>query len=150
MGVLTCEHAHGTGCTTCLNRFQSTFGSPGELECLDEPAAIVDRDMNVLSANGQFTRLAESLEGTFAGLRLGEVLRCTHSREGHHCGEGPLCDRCSLRRLAEITRISGEQITAIEVTVTQENGSETSWSCSTTRKGDDIVLSLRVTGQCAR
>ncbi len=59
------------------------------------PLAVVGQDRRILYANAALRALSAPLNnGHIEGLKLGDVLRCIHSREPECCGDTPSCMYC--------------------------------------------------------
>jgi len=111
------------------------------LESLETPAALVDSDLKILSSNRQLGRIVETLSRDLSGTRIGEAMGCAHALD-HPCGEADACDQCSLKRLVEVTRISGEKMRELPVIFLHKNGFSEIWVCTTERAGNAVILSI--------
>ena len=113
------------------------------LESLDAPAALVDRDLIVLSANSKLSNIAVALQGDLLGLKIGEVLECSYASWDHRCGEAAQCDSCGVKRIIDIARISGEKLRDLPTGFRNRHGDRENCFCSAENMGDSTILMIR-------
>lgn len=102
---------------------QSDFAR-GILEALDVPAAVINESRQIIYANEALLKLAgaKSLEDGL-GLRLGELLGCTHAVEDlSGCGTHPSCRTCGTVNGA-LTALDGEACaTMVDIALAEDDG----------------------------
>jgi PAS domain S-box-containing protein len=70
---------------------------------------LINRDCITVRANEAAVQLVGKTLQDFVALPPGEVLRCVHAlRRGDGCGNTPLCNDCSIRRLLQVI-LSGDK-----------------------------------------
>jgi hypothetical protein len=125
-------------CEACQNLL--SFARDGEdsdfLESQTGPAALVDRNLTILSSNIQLQKMV----GRFQGLRIGEALDCAYANSQSRCGEAEPCLSCGIRRLVEIARISGETIHEIPTSIRCGSGKDRTFRFTTERTGEAVLL----------
>ena len=115
---------------------------------LNRPAALVARDLTVLFSNSRLRKMLKKFNHDVVGLRIGEVLDCKYAASPSRCGETEGCLQCELRRLIELTRITGERLSEIPISFQHKSGASKIFKI-TTQKADDAVL-LMIRTQSSR
>ncbi len=92
------------------------------LDCLNSPAALVGRDLVVSSCNRLFRSVFPELRGTTFPARICDILDCAHAAEPGGFAADDACGYCMLRRMVELTRISGEQLQGVAHDVPLDSG----------------------------
>ena len=130
-------------CDVCLKELISS--GAGELARLLEshhlPAALIGVDMTVLSFNSRFEQLFRN-DHELRGMRVGAVVSCFHPTPEMPCGETNFCPHCGIRRLVEVTRISGQKISHITMSFRHQSGLDQTYVFTTAKRGDTILLSI--------
>jgi hypothetical protein len=130
-------------CDPCLKTLVSTRSDELSdlLESHHQPAALIAPDMTVLAFNSRFEQLFQS-DHELGGMRVGEIVNCFHPTPEMPCGESHLCPHCEIRRLVELTRISGEKISKVPLSFRHKSGLDQTFVFTTHRQGETILLSI--------
>ena len=131
-------------CDECLRTLQSTESHVLNdlLEAVDRPAALVSRDMTVISFNRRFERLFQRFDRELGGLKIGEAMDCANATSDKPCGQSPFCPPCGVRRLVEIARIARERISQIPMSFRHKSGLEQTYVFTTEKRGDATLLTI--------
>jgi len=114
------------------------------LESMDSPVAIVSDDLTVLSSNNHLRKfLADHGQGPL-GMKIGEVLDCKYSLSRHRCGKAVTCHHCDLKRLVELSRLTGERLTLISTIFRHPSGVSTTFKISTEKAGEAVLVKLQI------
>ena len=113
------------------------------LRSLNRPAALVARDHTVLFSNIRLRKMLKKSNHDVVGLRIGEVLDCKYAASPSRCGETEGCLRCGLRRLIELTRITGERLDKIPISFQHRSGASKTFKITTEKAGNAVLLILR-------
>jgi hypothetical protein len=127
----------GRVCHLCMSTLSSV------LETLAQPAAYVQRDLTVMTSNLLFKKLFGKFTHDPAGLRIGEAMKCRSSAKDGRCGEVSLCLHCGVRRLIDLTRITGEKFADIPLLMRDESGAEQLLHFSFTKAENSILVMLK-------
>jgi len=129
-------------CKRCLKVLLSTQGEElfAFLNSLDQPAALVAKDQTVLHSNRHLGRMLEKFDHDIVGLRIGEALDCKNAANERRCGENEICLHCGLRRMVELSRISGETIAEFPVIIRNRMGGSQTFTLASGKAGDTVLL----------
>lgn len=129
-------------CGACLEMLLSSQGKERAdfIESIPSPAALVDRDLAILSINSQFSRVFGSLTRYSIGPRIGEAVDCANPTSDSRCGETLHCFQCGIRRLVDVSRITGESIGRIHVTFRHKSGVDQAYVFTTEKTPDAVLL----------
>jgi len=144
MGTTMCASCDGLLSNICLNSCQTACNQSGtaDLECSNALAVLVDRSLTILSVNLKSAQDRGPGNGALVGRKLGEALGCLPASIAC-CGEACACDGCGVKRLVEITRITGETLREVPVALFEERGRTLTLVCATHRVGDAVVVVFR-------
>jgi nitrogen-specific signal transduction histidine kinase len=96
------------------------------LDSFPEPAAIVNRQRQIVVANGKMAALAGCNTAELVGQRMGEAVGCEYSHEAPNgCGTTPACELCGAARAiaqTQTTRTAAHE--ECRITMTPERGHE--------------------------
>lgn len=75
------------------------------LDSFPEPAAIVNRERQIVLTNDKMARLAGTTPARLLGQRMGEAIGCEYSHESPAgCGTTPACELCGAARAIDFTQ----------------------------------------------
>ena len=106
---------------------------------LDRPAALIARDHTVLFSN---IRLRGKFSYDVVGLRMGRLLDCKHVASLGGCRETVACLHCKLKRLIELTSITGEKLSEISISVQHKSGATHIFKITTEQAGEAVLLTI--------
>jgi len=123
------------------------------LEAFPEAAMILNRERQIVAANGRMARLAGRAADDLIGCRIGEALSCEHARDlPSGCGTTRFCRNCGAAKTmvrhaatcavetdeCRITREAGAELAALDLRV---------WASALEVRGERfMVFALRDTG----
>ncbi len=134
--ALGADAGSGTFCPVCS---RTAHQLSHFLETLDSPAALIARDHTILLANNLLRRMLQA-DRDSRGLRIGEAIGCKYAEPNDACGEAHACYHCALKRLIELSRITGERLSGLPLSVRQKSGADHSFRLSTEKTGEAILL----------
>jgi signal transduction histidine kinase len=96
------------------------------LDSFPEPAAIVNRQRQIVLANDKMAALAACPPDDLLGQRMGEAVGCEYSQElPHGCGTTPACELCGAAKAIARTQASRRPAhEECRITLTPERGHE--------------------------
>jgi hypothetical protein len=131
-------------CDPCLNTL--LFSGGGELNKLLEscnvPAALVGRDMTVVAFNSRFEQAFRRFDRELGGMKVGDVVDCAAPTPERPCGQTHFCLQCGIKRLVDITRISGEAINRVAMSFRHKSGLDQTYVFSTDKRGSATLVSI--------
>ena len=125
---------------TAFDYAQGNEKLKGTLGSLARPAALVASDHTVLFSNNRLRKMLKKSNLDVVGLRIGEVLDCKNAASPSRCGETALCPHCGLKRLIELTRITGERLNEIPISVQHRSGASKTFKITTEKAGEAVLL----------
>ena len=131
-------------CDSCLKVLLSSSHEElsALLESIQQPAALVRRDLAVVFSNSRLGRMFKKFDHDIVGLGIGTALDCAFATSDTRCGEGAYCLHCGIRRLVELSRITGEKISHIPMTFRHKSGLDQSYIFTTEKTGDAVLLTI--------
>ena len=124
----------------CKDCSRLLLGLSRLLESFGSPAALVARDHTVLVTNSLLRRTFN--EQAAVGLRIGETIGCRNAAAYGPCGETFACPHCGLKRLIELSRLTGERLDGITTRFQQISGPSRAFKLSTEKAGEAILLKV--------
>jgi hypothetical protein len=112
------------------------------LESLEFPVALIASDHTILLSNGHLREVFDYHERERTGMKIGEVLDCKNATSHSRCGETTMCLHCDLRRLAELSRLTGERLSGIRASFQRPSGAKTTCAISAEKAGEAILLTF--------
>ena len=106
------------------------------------PAALISRDHTVLLANALMHKLSRTAVVPHE-TRIGELLGCRYALFHGSCGETFACPLCGIRRLVELSRLTGEQLADVPTTVRQVVATP-QYAITAERAGEAVLLSVGI------
>jgi len=113
------------------------------LESLDSPAALLSRDLVVLSVNRRLCGITRDGCSKAIGMKIGLALGCVHAARVGECGQTEACVECWLRRSVDLARISGAQIPGIPWDLFPHGGPRRPYAISAVKTREAVVLTLK-------
>ncbi len=126
-----------TFCGPCTH-LASTFSR--FLEAVESPAALIARNHTIVLSNAPLRRMLEGADRGSAHVRIGDAVGCAHALTRGPCGETCACPHCGLKRIMELSRITGETLAGIELTFRQISGADCSFTLSAEKAGEAVLL----------
>jgi len=116
------------------------------LESMDVPAALVSRDLVVLSANRRLYGLTRDGGMNAIGIRIGLALGCAHAEVPGPCGQTEACLECWLRRSVDLARICDARVPWVRWDFLPHAGHRTPYAISAVKTREAVVLTLKPAG----
>jgi hypothetical protein len=131
-------------CDACLDTLLLTGGWELNdlLESSDMPVALVGNDMTVLAFNSRFEQVFRKFDGEIGGMKIGEIVDCAVATPSEACGLTHLCLHCGIKRLVDITRISGERLSRIPMSFRHKSGLEQTYVFTTDKRGLTTLVTI--------
>jgi len=126
-------------CQNCLNALSYRELSPF-LESLNLPAAFVRKDCTIIAFNTSLGRIMGRYAHDVAGVRIGDAVECAYYEEHELCGKGAICHHCGIKRMLDLTRISGEGFSEVQIAVRQKSGKEHQHRFTFAKAGEKILV----------
>ena len=132
-------------CQPCLDALPSATNDElsSFLESLDLPAAFINHDLSVRISNDSLSKMVNTLTDDLLGVRIGEALECAYAKEHGGCGKTHICFQCGVRRMVDLTRITGERFHDIPITLRSKSGNEHKLLFTFAKAGDAILVMFK-------
>ncbi len=114
------------------------------LESCDQPAALVGRDMTIVAFNTRFEKVFQRLDRGLEGMKIGDAVDCAAPTSEQPCGQTHFCLQCGIKRLVDITRISGEGISRVPMSFRHRSGMDQTYVFSTDKRGTVTLVSIGI------
>ena len=133
-------HDHLGFCQSCAMTLPSFEAL---LESLDSPAALLSRDLVILSENRRLRGITHYGGSTAVGAKIGLALGCVHAARTEECGRTDACAECWLRRSVDLARISGARIPGVPWDLLPHTGPRRPYAISAVKTREAVVVTLR-------
>ena len=135
---------HGI-CPACRESLASRSGTPLTrfLDSLDQPVVLLDGSMKVAGASPIVNALLE--RRPYAPNGIGDVFECVEADGAGGCMRSIHCSGCTIRRSVAHTYETGESLTRVPATLTQQpvdSPREIRMYISTEKLGDQVLLRI--------
>ena len=129
-------------CQSCLDTLPSTTNDElsNFLESLELPAAFINRDLSVRISNGLLSKMINKYTDDLIGVRIGEALECAYEAEHRDCGKTHICFQCGVRRMVDLTRVTGERFVDIPLALRSKSGNEHKLLFTFAKAGNAILV----------
>ena len=132
-------------CPRCLEKLSSQW--PGQslnlyLERFDCPVVVLDESRRVLRANPAVQRHSGRSEKDLQGLLGGDAMLCRWADLPDGCGGTVHCKGCTIRRLVESCRDTGELHEDVPASIMHPDG-EVAYQVTTRRLGRAVLVIVK-------
>ncbi len=136
-------------CRNCIDVLLSSHDEnlSDYLEAMGSPAVLVSRDLTVLVATRAFSRVFARLDQNLMGMRIGNILGCSYASKLELCGETAVCWQCMVKRIVEITYITGDRLPLMTLDLWQGTRVRTRFAVRAEKVGTGVLLVVEASTQ---
>jgi len=116
----------GLFCERCLKALSSATSDQLStfLETIDSPSAILGRDLTFIISNTLLNKMLKMFAHDVIAMKIGDALECLYAVKHGPCGKDPVCLHCGIKRVVDLTSITGEKFSDIPLVLRHASGEE--------------------------